>query len=291
MAYPNIGQQFILDTDASNYGIGAVLSQLQDGHERVIAYASRTLNRAEQNYCVTRREMLEIVNFLKHFRHYLYGQEILVRTDHGALRRMLNIKNPERNRRVPSHYVELKKKLYIYTHVYPFSVLFSPTKMPLHDCNHCKSAFSSVTELHSHLEEIHHISLTWKCELCSYESPIIANLNKHYTRSEGRTAKEVRSCRLSEAGSSYQRKIIRNQRKRGHPDPDPPKINQSPPPISIPLPKLPKIPKLKISNPESKINDDQISLHTTCSLSDDESIPSPRSRSPTPVKFVRRNGS
>ena len=95
LAYPQISEPFILDTDASNYAIGAVLSQNQDGDERVIAYASRTLSKPEQNYCVTRRELLAIVNFLKHFRHYLYGQEVLVRTDHGALRWLLNFKNPE----------------------------------------------------------------------------------------------------------------------------------------------------------------------------------------------------
>ena len=95
LGYPKIGQTFILDTDASKFGIGAVLSQEQEGHERVIAYGSRTLNRAEQNYCVTRSELLAVVHFLKHFRHYLYGQEVLVRTDHGALRWLLNFKNPE----------------------------------------------------------------------------------------------------------------------------------------------------------------------------------------------------
>ena len=95
LAYPKLGVEFILDTDASNFGVGAVLSQEDDGKERVIAYASRTLNKAEQNYCVTRRELLAIVTFLKHFRHYLYGQSVTVRTDHGALRWLMNTKNPE----------------------------------------------------------------------------------------------------------------------------------------------------------------------------------------------------
>ena len=58
MAYPLDQGDYIVDTDASDFAIGAVLSQIQDGQEKVIAYASRTLNRAERNYCVTDRELL-----------------------------------------------------------------------------------------------------------------------------------------------------------------------------------------------------------------------------------------
>ena len=72
-----------------------MLSQEEEGRERVIAYASTTLSKAEQNYCVTRRELLAVVYFLKHFRPYLYGQDVTVRTDHGALRWLFNFKNPE----------------------------------------------------------------------------------------------------------------------------------------------------------------------------------------------------
>lgn len=95
LAYPRIGEGFLLDTDASKDAIGAVLSQEEEGRERVIAYASTTLSKAEQNYCVTRRELLAVVHFLKHFRPYLYGQDVTVRTDHGALRWLFNFKNPE----------------------------------------------------------------------------------------------------------------------------------------------------------------------------------------------------
>lgn len=68
LAYPRYSDPFILDTDASDRGIGAVLSQIQDGKERVIGYGSRTLTKAERNYCVTRREMLAVVTFTRHFR-------------------------------------------------------------------------------------------------------------------------------------------------------------------------------------------------------------------------------
>ena len=58
LGYPDPKLQYILDTDASAVGVGAVLSQVQEGQERVIAYFSKTLNNAERNYCVTRRELL-----------------------------------------------------------------------------------------------------------------------------------------------------------------------------------------------------------------------------------------
>ena len=95
LGYPDMSLPFVLDTDASAFGIGAVLSQIIDGQERVIAYFSRSLSKTERNYCVTRRELLAIVEAIKHFHHYLYGAIFKVRTDHGALSWLMNFKNPE----------------------------------------------------------------------------------------------------------------------------------------------------------------------------------------------------
>ena len=77
---------FYLDTDASDFGLGSVLSQEQGGVERVIAYASKSLSRAEKNYCVTRRELLAVVNGLKTYKQFLLGRPFVIRTDHSALR-------------------------------------------------------------------------------------------------------------------------------------------------------------------------------------------------------------
>lgn len=85
----------MLDTDASLDALGSVLSQVQDGHERVISYYSKCFTKAERNYCITRKELLAIVASVKHFHHYLYGSKCTVRTDHGALTWLLRFKNPE----------------------------------------------------------------------------------------------------------------------------------------------------------------------------------------------------
>ena len=90
LAYPSAHGRYILDTDASNFAYGAVLSQLQEDengveHERVIAYYSKTLNAAEQRYCARRRELLAIQRSVKHFDVYLRGPEFTIRTDHASL--------------------------------------------------------------------------------------------------------------------------------------------------------------------------------------------------------------
>ncbi len=95
MAYPRPDSMFILDTDACDEGIGAVLSQVQDGHEKVIAYASRLLNKAKRNYCVTDKELLALKYFTEYFRQYLLGREFLIRTDHQALKWLFSLKEPK----------------------------------------------------------------------------------------------------------------------------------------------------------------------------------------------------
>ena len=86
LAHPDFTKNFIFDTDASDNAIGAVLSQKFGTTERVVAYVSRTLTKSERKYCVTRKELLALVNFVKYFRHYLYGRKFIARTDHSSLR-------------------------------------------------------------------------------------------------------------------------------------------------------------------------------------------------------------
>ena len=85
LAFPQLDEPFILETDASDRGLGAVLSQVQVGKERVIAYAARALSKAERNYSTTQKELLALVWGTEHFETYLYGRRYLARTDHSAL--------------------------------------------------------------------------------------------------------------------------------------------------------------------------------------------------------------
>ena len=85
---------FVVDTDASDRALGAVLQQEQAGELRVIAYASRALSDAERRYCITRRELLGVVYGLKKYRQHLLGRPIVVRTDHAALTYLMKIPEP-----------------------------------------------------------------------------------------------------------------------------------------------------------------------------------------------------
>ena len=85
VGFPKESGEFILDTDACDRSIGAVVSQMQDGVETVICYGSRTLSRSEMNYTTTRKELLAIVYFMGYFKQYLLGRRFLLRTDHSAL--------------------------------------------------------------------------------------------------------------------------------------------------------------------------------------------------------------
>ena len=94
LALPRDEGDFILDCDASEVAIGAVLSQVQNGEERPICYASQLYNRHEKNYNVTRKELLAVVTFVKKFRQYLLGRPFTIRTDHAALRWLKHTPEP-----------------------------------------------------------------------------------------------------------------------------------------------------------------------------------------------------
>ena len=95
LAIPNFDQEFILETDASGVGLGAILAQeQQDGTVRPIAYGSRTLQQHEKKYGATELEALGVAWAVKHFCHYLYGHRCYVFTDHESLKSLLNTPHP-----------------------------------------------------------------------------------------------------------------------------------------------------------------------------------------------------
>lgn len=95
LKFPSPDGTFLLDTDASNHSIGAVLYQINNGKEEVISYASHALLKEQRKYCTTRKELLAVVKFCRHFRHYLLGKPFLIRTDHHSLTWLMRFRHIE----------------------------------------------------------------------------------------------------------------------------------------------------------------------------------------------------
>ena len=95
LSYPRYGpkDEFILTTDASGDGVGAVLSQVQDGEERPLGYGSSSFNRAQRGYSTTEKELAAVRYGVKHFKPYLYGRKFVIRVDHKALIYLEQMKN------------------------------------------------------------------------------------------------------------------------------------------------------------------------------------------------------
>ena len=95
LGFPTENGRFVLDTDASLFAVGGVLSQLQDDREVVIAYANRSLRLSQRRHCTTRREMLAVVVMCTHFRSYLRRAQFTLRTDHSSLRWLQRFRNED----------------------------------------------------------------------------------------------------------------------------------------------------------------------------------------------------
>ena len=83
--FPDATAPFVLSTDASDVGAGAVLKQEIDGKQRVIYYFSQLFNRAQRNYPTIEREALAIWLAVNKLRSYLLGAEFTIETDHCPL--------------------------------------------------------------------------------------------------------------------------------------------------------------------------------------------------------------
>ncbi|KAF9743553.1 Retrovirus-related Pol polyprotein from transposon, partial [Nosema granulosis] len=83
---PDYSKHFYLETDASNVGLGAILSQLNGSEKMPIMYASRTLGETEKNYSISEKEMLAAIWGIEKFEYFLKGREFTLVTDHIALK-------------------------------------------------------------------------------------------------------------------------------------------------------------------------------------------------------------
>ena len=133
LQYPNFEKEFLLTTDASNFAIGAVLSQGAVGSDKPVCYASRTLNESEINYSTIEKELLAIVWATKYFRPYLFGRKFKILTDHKPLQWVMNLKEP--NSRLTRWKLKLAE--------YDFTVIYKKGK-----CNTNADALSRI-ELHN----------------------------------------------------------------------------------------------------------------------------------------------
>ena len=95
LAFPCLKEPFILYTEASQFAMGAVLAQVQDGKERANCYASKSLSKSHTKYSATGHKLLALVTFTRHFRHYLLGQNFTIVTDHSALQWLQSFKDPD----------------------------------------------------------------------------------------------------------------------------------------------------------------------------------------------------
>lgn len=100
LAYPRFGEEdepFILDTDWSQdfNTIGGVLSQVQEGEERVISYGAKKLSASQKNYSPTKGELFAIVHFIRLWRYYLRHRKFILRTDHAALQWIRTMEAPQ----------------------------------------------------------------------------------------------------------------------------------------------------------------------------------------------------
>ena len=94
LAFPHFSKSFVIFTDASDYGLGAVLSQLdENGKDRPIAYASRHLNKNEQKYLTIEKEAAGLIFGIKRFKYYLQDEPFTIISDHRLLQCLQSFKD------------------------------------------------------------------------------------------------------------------------------------------------------------------------------------------------------
>ena len=145
LAYPNMSHSFIVTTDASDTGLGYILSQEINGEERVIQFSGRALRPAEKNYSVSEREALSVVSAFKCFHYYLYNSHTTVRTDHTAVKYIKQQDHTRPKGRIARWMLDLQG--------YDFDIEYKPGK-----ANTAADALSRLPEYPPSTENQPHIS-------------------------------------------------------------------------------------------------------------------------------------
>ena len=89
MAKPEWNGEFEIMCDASDFAMGAALGQKAEKVSKAIYYASKTFNKAQENYSTTKKEMLAIVFACEQFRPYILGSHVIIHTDHATIKHLM----------------------------------------------------------------------------------------------------------------------------------------------------------------------------------------------------------
>ena len=171
LAIPTRDDYFILDTDASDVAVGAELSQVQNGRERTLAYASAVLNSEQRNYCTTRKELLAVVLFCRHFQYFLKGRMFTVRTDHNSLRWLTNFKqlgsqlarwmteladyDMEIKHRPGAKHLNADGLSRSDDRICPeYRADVEPSDLPCGGCRHCQKAHTMWKDFHDNVDDV-----------------------------------------------------------------------------------------------------------------------------------------
>nr|XP_047141340.1 uncharacterized protein K02A2.6-like [Hydra vulgaris] len=122
LAHFDPSKKIMVHCDASPHGVGAVLSQQQDdGREKPISFASRTLNMAERNYAQVEKEGLALVFAVKKFHQYLYGHKFTLYTDHKPLLGLFS-----ENKELPARAAARVLRWALLLSAYDYKLLYCP---------------------------------------------------------------------------------------------------------------------------------------------------------------------